>query len=53
MNKKYEDRQLSNIASHGNYSKGRKYIKTVSFNLIGQNIKEIEIEFYIAMHLKD
>ena len=25
MNKKYEDRQLSNIASHGNYSKGRKY----------------------------
>ena len=52
MNKKYEDRQLSNIASHGNYSKGRKY-KTVSFNLIGQNIKEIETEFYIAMHLKD
>ena len=25
MNKKYEDRQLTNIASHGNYSKGRKY----------------------------
>ena len=28
-------------------------IKTVSFNLIGQNIKEIETEFYIVMHLKD
>ena len=25
MNKKYENRQLSNIASHSNYSKGRKY----------------------------
>ena len=25
MNKKYENRQLSSIASHSNYSKGRKY----------------------------